>query len=133
MRIAGIDVLRAIAVYIMLVANATPYLFPGVTNFAFRLICSCAAPIFIALSGYTFAIKPSRKKAVNGFLLIISALLIDILAWNIPPFQTFDVLYVIGFGQIILYYINHFRIYTQALFLFCVFLIYFLFSMAVSI
>ena len=124
MRIAGIDVLRAIAVYIMLIANATPYLFPGVTNFVFRLICSCAAPIFIALSGYTFAIKPCKKKAINGFLIIISAVLIDILAWNIPPFQTFDVLYVIGFGQILLYFIYQFKVYTQVLILFCIFFVF---------
>ena len=103
MRNNSIDFVRAIAILIMLTANASPYLFAANTPFSFRLVCSLAAPLFTLLSGYTFAMNAHKSNGFkNGLYILVSALVVDCLAWGIPPFQTFDVLYVIALGQITL-------------------------------
>ena len=103
MRSNQIDYIRTIAILIMLTANCTPYLLEPTSPFIFRLICSLAAPIFIFLSGYTFAIKSEKSNGFHsGLYILISAVIVDCLAWGMPPFQTFDVLYLIALGQITL-------------------------------
>lgn len=103
MRNNRIDYLRTIAILIMLTANSTPYLLDSSSPFIFRLICSLAAPVFIFLSGYTFAMNTAKNNGFkSGLYILISAIVVDCLAWGMPPFQTFDVLYVIALGQIVL-------------------------------
>lgn len=103
MRNNRIDCLRTIAILIMLAANSTPYLLDSSSPFIFRLICSLAAPVFIFLSGYTFAMNASKNNGLkSGLYILVSAIVVDCLAWGMPPFQTFDVLYLIAFGQIVL-------------------------------
>lgn len=103
MRNQHIDSMRSIAILIMLTANTTPYLLEPNTPFVFRAICSLAAPLFTFLSGYTFAMNGSRSNGFkSGLFVLLSAVIVDVFAWGIPPFQTFDVLYVIAFGQIAL-------------------------------
>ncbi|NDB36284.1 MAG: DUF1624 domain-containing protein [Flavobacteriia bacterium] len=103
MRNQHIDSMRSLAIIIMLTANTTPYLISSDVPFVFRAICSFAAPLFTFLSGYTFALIGDRSNGyVSGFYVLISAMLVDVIAWGIPPFQTFDVLYVIALGQVIL-------------------------------
>lgn len=100
MRNQHIDSMRSIAILIMLTANTTPYLLEPNAPFAFRALCSLAAPLFTFLSGYTFAMNGSRSNGFkSGFFVLLSAVIVDVFAWGIPPFQTFDVLYVIALGQ----------------------------------
>jgi uncharacterized membrane protein len=95
-RIAGIDLLRTIAIIIMLVANSVPYILVGIKPIVFRVVLSLAAPLFIFLSGYSFALSRAGLKR-SGYLLA-SALFVDVFIWKIFPFQTFDVLYLISFA-----------------------------------
>ena len=94
--------MRSIAIWVMLLANSAPYLFPSNLSFSLRLICSVAAPLFLFLAGYSLGFKKSttKKTQSQGLYILVSAVFVDVLAWGIPPFITFDVLYVIGFSLI---------------------------------
>ena len=111
-RIAILDYLRAFAILIMIFANASPYCFFGVRIIpAIRIIFSIAAPIFIFLLGYTFALnnerRPNRNRQRMRSIQILSiAVIIDLIVWRITPFRTIDVLYLIGFTSFFLTYIE---------------------------
>ena len=105
-RLPSIDVLRSIAIIIMIIANSCPYILVSPHSIWLRIISSLAAPLFIFLSGYSFFISINNKinyrhKLLQVFYLIISALFIDSVIWQTVPFQTFDVLYMISFGLLI--------------------------------
>jgi len=88
---------------IMLFANSAAYFFTGHVNVSFRIVSSLAAPLFIFLVGanLAFSKNDSTKKFIHrGLYLFITASLIDVFAWKIYPFGTFDVLYLIAFGII---------------------------------
>jgi uncharacterized membrane protein len=87
----------------MIIANASPYLVKETISYEFRLFCSLAAPIFIFLSGFVLSvtIKPGEKnwaKWRNAGYLIVTGVFIDTVIWGIKPFNTFDILYLIGFS-----------------------------------
>ena len=87
----------------MVFANSSAYFFNGNVNDSFRIISSLAAPLFIFLAGanLNFSQTSSSKSVViRGLYLFITASMIDVLAWKIYPFGTFDVLYLISFGII---------------------------------
>lgn len=105
-RLPGIDLLRTAAIFIMIIANASPYLVKGSISYEFRLFCSLAAPVFIFLSGFvlSISIKPEEKnwaKWRNAGYLIGTGAFIDSVIWGIKPFNTFDILYLIGFSLLI--------------------------------
>lgn len=105
-RLLGIDLLRTVAIFIMIIANASPYLEEGIISYEFRLFCSLAAPVFIFLSGFVLGItiKPGEKnwaKWRNAGYLIVTGTFIDSVIWGIKPFNTFDILYLIGFSLLI--------------------------------
>ena len=105
-RIESIDFLRTIAILIMLIANAAPYTLKGPHPIWFRMICSFAAPLFIFISGFSFFLSFKKNqnykhKLVLTLYLLLSAIFVDVVIWGILPFQTFDVLYLIAFGQAI--------------------------------
>lgn len=105
-RLQGIDLLRTAAIFIMIIANASPYLVKGSISYEFRLFCSLAAPVFIFLSGFvlSISIKPGEKnwaKWRNAGYLIATGTFIDSVIWGIKPFNTFDILYLIGFSLLI--------------------------------
>lgn len=105
-RLPGIDLLRTVAIFIMIIANASPYLVEGIISYEFRLFCSLAAPVFIFLSGFVLeiTIKPGEKnwaKWRNAGYLIVTGAFIDSVIWGIKPFNTFDILYLIGFSLLI--------------------------------
>jgi uncharacterized membrane protein len=111
-RIVLLDYLLAFAILIMIFANASPYCFFGVRIIpAIRIIFSIAAPIFIFLLGYTFALnnerRPNRNRQRMRSIQILSiAVIIDLIVWGTTPFYTFDVLYLIGFSSFFLSYIK---------------------------
>jgi len=105
-RIESIDFLRSIAILIMLIANAAPYTLKDPHPILFRMICSFAAPLFIFISGFSFFLsfkknENYKQKLVLTLYLLLSAIFVDVVIWGILPFQTFDVLYLIAFGQAI--------------------------------
>lgn len=105
-RLPGIDLLRTAAIFIMIIANASPYLIKESISYEFRLFCSLAAPVFIFLSGFVLSvtIKPGEKnwaKWQNAGYLIATGTFIDSVIWGIKPFNTFDILYLIGFSLLI--------------------------------
>jgi uncharacterized membrane protein len=105
----SLDVLRGIAIFIMIFANAAPFIVAEPHPFWIRSIDSYAAPIFIALAGFgiSFATREQIKSnfkpkiLIRGVLIILVAVLIDIFTWNISPFVGYDVLYVIGFSVVL--------------------------------
>lgn len=103
LRLNNIDFMKSIAIILMIIANTSPYALKLHHSFFFRLTCSLAAPIFIFLSGHVFFNSFINKldyksKLITFCYLILTAMIIDSLLWRNLPFQTFDVLYLIGIG-----------------------------------
>ena len=127
-RIAILDFLRACAILIMIFANASPYCFFGVKILpAVRIVFSIAAPIFIFLVGYTFALNTElqsdhNRQKMRSLQILSMAVIIDLIVWRITPFSTFDVLYLIGISSFLLIYIR--RIKSLYTLLFIVFIIF---------
>ena len=127
-RLNTIDFLRGIAVFIMIIANSTPYIFNLSSYNTLRIIFSLAAPIFIFLAGYTTQMnfennKP--EKLIRIFQVILIAVIIDIFVWRSIPFYSFDVLYLIGVSKLLLFILN--KYFNRAIKLFILFLSIFVF------
>lgn len=111
-RNTALDFIKGVAVLIMIFANTVPYFFNLESEFFIRIIFSVAAPIFIISSGYITQINitnPELKKSkiiYRIFQILFFGAVIDALFWQSIPFITFDVLYLIGFSQLILLMIN---------------------------
>ena len=111
-RIHSIDLLRGFAILFMLAANAWPELYPfDETPILLRIVYSTAAPIFIFLSGVSIRIvqesgKTSGQVWKRSLQIIFLGVLIDSLVWQINPFATYDVLYLIGFSSIMVWYVG---------------------------
>ena len=101
-RDATVDVLRGLAIVTMIAANlAGPVLVEPHPTWI-RLYGSFAAPIFVLLSGMMVGLtaaasdrRPTYYLARGASLLTVAAL-VDIGVWQIFPFTTVDVLYLIG-------------------------------------
>ena len=98
-----IDFIRSIAIIIMIIANSAAVIGNKEYSYFFRIICSLAAPLFVLISGISFSVSSkypstSDTKTKSAFYLLITATCIDLFIWQIPPFNTFDVLYIIAFG-----------------------------------
>lgn len=106
----SVDILRGIAIFTMIAANMAPYNFTEPHSFAFRIYGSVAAPMFIFLAGmmvsYTATIKAHKIPYYlkRGLVTIIIAALIDSLIWDILPFVTYDVLYMIGLAMPLIFF-----------------------------
>ena len=106
MRDDTIDRLRGLSILIMFYAHLIPhYSDSGTILFFFeRIISSVAAPVFLFLVGYNFNSSQSFKRLSKRIVIILFfAALIDLLIWNIYPFYSFDVLYLIGFSLLFLF------------------------------
>ncbi len=98
----SVDLLRGLAIAIMVAANLIPSLLAPPAPFWLRALASVAAPLFIFLSGMMVALSFRLKKHTfsyfllrGGFVVALGALL-DLLARGMVPFLDFDVLYLIG-------------------------------------
>lgn len=98
----SVDLLRGLAIAIMVGANLVPFLLAPPAPFWLRVIASVAAPLFIFLSGMMVALSFRLKKHSSsyflirgGFVILLGALL-DLLTRGMVPFLDFDVLYLIG-------------------------------------
>jgi len=106
-----IDILRGLAIFTMLCANAIGYVTPSSEHPVWiKFYGSFAAPLFILLAGYMASMGlvqkgyPFSYYMKRGLMVILTAVVIDTLIWEILPFTTFDVLYVIGFSLPLIYF-----------------------------
>jgi len=94
----------------MVAANMAPYFLIEPHPFWFRFYGSFAAPLFILISGMMVALTTQTKGhdwtyfLIRGLLIVTVGALIDVLMWNILPFTTVDVLYLIGISLPIAYF-----------------------------
>lgn len=106
-----IDIVRGVAIFIMIAANMAPVL-ANQPSYWVRALYSCAAPIFITLSGVMIA-RSILKSSPNGFIyflergffLIAVGALVDMVAYHYVPFLNVDVLYLFGISAPILFLI----------------------------
>ncbi|HVY29941.1 MAG TPA: heparan-alpha-glucosaminide N-acetyltransferase domain-containing protein [Polyangiaceae bacterium] len=96
----AIDALRGAAIVTMFAANlAGPCLQPPHPLWL-RVYGSFAAPTFVMLAGMMTSMSnrpaPLRRLLQRSALLLLLAAGIDLLCWGIDPFETFDVLYLLG-------------------------------------
>ena len=99
-RIALYDVMRGVAITLMLVANGAAYFYVGLPPLFLRFLYSFAAPIFMMLAGMMLALS-SKQRSIRGLLILAIGCVVDIFVWRIVPFVTFDVLYTIGFAVLV--------------------------------
>jgi uncharacterized membrane protein len=104
-----VDLLRGIAIVLMVGANTVPYLLLPPVPFAIRVLSSLAAPLFILLSGMMVALSRTRKQyplsyfLIRGGLVILIAALLEAAVWGIVPFIDMDVLFLIGISLPLVY------------------------------
>jgi uncharacterized membrane protein len=103
----AIDVVRGLAIFIMLPANLSAYVYAEPHPLWFRIFSSFAAPVFICIAGMMVVLGGARRSWSQvltraGLLLTVGALQ-DMLVWNIWPFHSFDVLYLIGISAPLTY------------------------------
>ncbi len=96
----AIDALRGAAIVSMFAANlAGPCLRPPHPMWL-RVYGSFAAPAFVLLAGMMTSMSarpaPMHRLLKRSALLLLLAASIDLLCWGIDPFETFDVLYLLG-------------------------------------
>ncbi|MFA6363659.1 heparan-alpha-glucosaminide N-acetyltransferase domain-containing protein [Methanoregula sp.] len=97
-----IDILRGLAIVLMILANLVPALFMPPVPGWFRFLCSLAAPLFIVTAGMMVALSRTGKGrsfgyiALRGGLVILVAALLQVLVFKYIPFIDMDVLYLIG-------------------------------------
>ncbi|MDO9326902.1 MAG: heparan-alpha-glucosaminide N-acetyltransferase domain-containing protein [Methanoregula sp.] len=97
-----VDILRGLAITLMVGANLIPSLLLHPVPFGLRLVASLAAPLFIFLSGMMVALSCRMKQHTfsyflkRGVFVVIIAALIDCVLLGSVPFIDTDVLYLIG-------------------------------------
>jgi len=96
----AIDALRGAAIVTMFAANlAGPCLRPPHPMWL-RIYGSFAAPTFVLLAGMMTSLSnrqaPLHRLLNRSALLLLLAAGIDLVCWGIDPFETFDVLYLLG-------------------------------------
>jgi uncharacterized membrane protein len=109
-RDASVDILRGLAICIMLGANVVGYVSPYKYHpLWFHIVSSFAAPLFVSLSGYMVALNMRKKDPslrvylLRGGMVVLTGVWIDVLLWRHFPFIEFDVLYLIGLGLPVVY------------------------------
>ncbi len=123
-----IDTLRGFAIFTMVAANMAPYFLIEPHPFWFRFYGSFAAPLFILISGMMVAITAQTKGhdwkyfLIRGLLIVAVGAVIDVVMWNILPFTTVDVLYLIGISLPIAYFFSRLNKYFQWLIVIIIFL-----------
>jgi Predicted membrane protein len=98
----SVDLLRGIAIALMIGANTVPFLLLSPAPALVRFPASLAAPLFILLAGMMVTLSVKKKKygfshlLLRGGLVIAIAAVLDVAVWDIIPFLGMDVLYLIG-------------------------------------
>ncbi|MFY9269209.1 MAG: heparan-alpha-glucosaminide N-acetyltransferase domain-containing protein [Candidatus Manganitrophaceae bacterium] len=98
----SIDVVRGLAILIMLPANMAAVVYAEPHAGWFRVLSSFAAPTFVSITGMMIAFGSAANKYdwrhyfIRGLLLLGVAACVDMLIWRFIPFYSYDVLYLIG-------------------------------------
>jgi len=99
-----VDVLRFLAIFVMVMGHTAVYLFsknsppPRFVEYAGGI----APPLFVLLSGMMVAYSAAKKNRpfkyflLRGIVILFMGVMIDVHIWNIYPFMTVDILYLIG-------------------------------------
>jgi uncharacterized membrane protein len=104
-----IDILRGLAIVLMIMANLTPALLQPPAPGWFRVLSSLAAPLFIITAGMMVALSRTGKGrtfgyiALRGGLVILAGVLLQLLVFEYIPFIDMDVLYLIGLSLPVAY------------------------------
>ena len=104
-----VDLLRGIAIVLMVGANTIPYLLAPPVPFGIRVLSSLAAPLFILLSGMMVALSCTQKRRpfpyflIRGGMVILVAALLEALVWDVVPGVSMDVLFLIGISLPVAY------------------------------
>jgi len=104
-----VDILRGLAILIMIAANSSAFVFAEPHPYWFRCVSSIAAPLFVTLAGMMIRFSQLRKDYPftyflrRGLMLIAVAAFLDVAAWRLYPFTSFDVLYIIGISTPLAY------------------------------
>ena len=97
-----VDLIRGLAIVLMVAANTVPALLSLPAPFLLRLLATLAAPLFITLSGMMVALSWTKKKHdlgyffIRGGLVILTGAALEVLTTGKVPFLSMDVLYLIG-------------------------------------
>lgn len=114
-RIKWIDILRGIAILLMVVGNYSPILAEP-HSLIYRIFKSYAAPVFMILCAYMVALKGEKHDLKyyikRGGAIIFVAAFCDVFIYQLYPFVTYDVLYVIGLSLPISYLILKYSNFT---------------------
>ncbi len=108
-RIAWIDILRGLAIVLMVPANFSPYFAEPHAEW-YRIFSSLAAPAFIALSGGLVHLRADRHTfgyyLKRGLSVVAIGMSIDAGIWGILPGTSYDVLYIIGISLPLMYLVR---------------------------
>ena len=105
----AVDILRGLAIALMIMANLSMALFLPPAPGWYRFLCTLAAPLFIVLAGMMIALSRTGKGrsfqyvAVRGGLVMLCGALLHIFAYEFIPFIDMDVLYLIGISLPVAY------------------------------
>lgn len=111
-RDVSVDILRGLAIFSMIAANMAAHSLLEPHSFFFRLYGSLAAPLFVFIAGMMVSYTATIKQHQLGYYLkralatLAVAALMDVFLWDIFPFSTFDVLYVIALAMPAIYFFN---------------------------
>ena len=108
-RLNTVDICKGISVAIMITANfSRDALNPSDIYLFHRIFSSLSAPIFFFYAGYLTITKEKNLKLhiYRSIWLLATAVFIDVLVWNIIPFNNFDVLYTISLSVFLIQAMN---------------------------
>ncbi|MFX0203773.1 MAG: heparan-alpha-glucosaminide N-acetyltransferase domain-containing protein [Candidatus Hodarchaeota archaeon] len=123
-----IDILRGLAVFTMVAANAAAEVLAQPHPLWFRFYGSFAAPLFIIISGmmvnFTTKAKGHRLKhfLTRGIVTVILGAIVDLFIWRIYPFMTIDVLYLIGISLPLAYLFMNCNALSRWIIVICIFI-----------
>ena len=118
-RDVSVDILRGLAIFSMIAANMAAHSLLEPHSFYFRLYGSLAAPLFVFLAGMMVSYTATLKQHKLNYYLkrslatLAVAALMDIFLWDIFPFSTFDVLYVIAFAMPLIFFFNKLNLWLK--------------------
>lgn len=100
----GLDILRGLAIVLMIGANTGAELLEAPHPFWFRLIGSFAAPVFVTLAGLVIGLAASGPARPGGWrrclkragFVLLMAVWVDLAVGRYVPGMTCDVLYLIA-------------------------------------
>jgi uncharacterized membrane protein len=104
-----IDTLRGIAILTMVASNLAAVVLIEPHPLWLRAYGSFAAPLFVLISGMMVALTARSKGydlvhfLTRGGVIIVVAALVDVLIWQIYPFTSVDVLYLIAISTPLAY------------------------------